>query len=145
MMRRRGPGHQLLKNSSFGYFNDLYVIDSDGTVVDVSEIATSDPAILTSLEQRVTNLENKVDNLVLPLIQLNVNAIAALALRMDSVEAGKQDTLTATYPLSVAGNDVHFDWTLGAAPEPPWDDRLDSHNSSISQLFVRVSSLESAA
>ena len=50
---------------------------------------------------------NQVTNPVLPLIQNNLNLITALTARLDLVEvdvAGKQDQLTASYPLSISGS-----------------------------------------
>ena len=60
------------------------------------------------------------------------------------LENDKQNVLTATYPLSVSGDDVHFSW---ASSDTPYEEILDSlesgaDSSSISQLIVRVSPLE---
>ena len=92
-------------------------------------------------------MENQVTNLVLPLIQNNLNLITALATRLDLVEAdvaGKQDQLTASYPLSVSNNDVHFAWQ---SPDQSYETRLDAleagaGSTAIQQLYARLSSLE---
>ena len=145
--KRFGPGQRLMHNTSFGIFDDLKIVLNDGAVVDVEDFA-SDPAVLTSLEARVAVLENQVTNLVLPLIQNNLNLITALTTRMDSVEtevAGKQNQLTASYPLSIAGDGVNFSWLPSDAS---YESRLDTleagaGSTAIQQLYVRVSALES--
>ena len=143
--KRFGPGQRLLHNIAFGTFNELKIVLDDGEVVNVEDFAT-DPVILNDLETRVAALENQVTNLVLPLIQNNLNLITAITTRLDLVEvevAGKQNQLTATFPLSVANDDVHFAW-LGNS----YETRLDSLEASggstaLQQMFVRVSALES--
>ena len=146
LTKRFGPGQRLLHNIAFGTFNDLKIVLDDGEIVDVADLAP-DPELLNVLESRVAALENQVTNLVLPLIQNNLNLIAALTTRLDLVEvevATKQNQLTASYPLSIAGDDVHFDWQ---SSEASYETRLNALEASagstaIQQLFVRVSALE---
>ena len=119
----------------------------DGQVVNVEDFAT-DPAVLNGLEARVAAIEDQIEDSILPQIKSNLDSLTALTARVDSVEtdvATKQDQLTASYPLSVAGDDVHFSWLPGQAS---YDERLDAleagaGSTAIQQLFVGVSSLES--
>ena len=147
LTKRFGPGQKLLYNEAFGTFNDLKIVLDDGQVVNVEDFAT-DPAVLNGLEARVAAIENQIEDSILPQIKSNLDSLTALTARVDSIEAvvaTKQDLLTASYPLSVAGDDVHFSWLPGQAS---YDERLDAleagaGSTAIQQLFVRVSSLES--
>ena len=139
LTKRFGPGQRLLHNIAFGTFNDLKIVLDDGQVVNVEDFAT-DPAVLNGLEARVATLENQIENVILPLIKTNLDLVTALAAEV----AGKQDQLTASYPLNVVGDDVHFSWLPG---EASYDERLDAleagaGSTAIQQLYVRVSSLE---
>ena len=147
LTKRFGPGQKLLYNEAFGTFNDLKIVLDDGQVVNVEDFAT-DPAVLNGLEARVAAIEDQIEDSILPQIKSNLDSLTALTARVDSIEADvatKQDQLTASYPLSVAGDDVHFSWLPGQAS---YDERLDAleagaGSTAIQQLFVRVSSLES--
>ena len=137
--KRFGPGQRLLHNIAFGTFNELKIVLDDGQVVNVEDFAT-DPVVLNDLETRVATLEDQIENVILPLIKTNLDLVTALAAEV----AGKQDQLTASYPLSVVGDDVHFSWLPG---EASYDERLDAleagaGSTAIQQLYVRVSSLE---
>ena len=146
LTKRFGPGQRLLHNIAFGTFNDLKIVLDDDQVVNVEDFAT-DPAVLNGLETRVAALENQIEDSILPQIKTNLDLLTALTARVDSVEvevATKQDQLTASYPLSVANDDVHFSWLPG---EASYDERLDAleagaGSTAIQQLYVRVSSLE---
>ena len=137
--KRFGPGQRLMHNIAFGTFNELKIVLDDGQVVNVEDFAT-DPVVLNDLETRVATLEDQIENVILPLIKTNLDLVTALAAEV----AGKQDQLTASYPLSVVGDDVHFSWLPG---EASYDERLDAleagaGSTAIQQLYVRVSSLE---
>ena len=139
LTKRFGPGQRLLHNIAFGTFNELKIVLDDGEVVNVEDFAT-DPAILNGLEARVATLEDQIENVILPLIKTNLDLVTALAADV----ATKQDQLTASYPLSVANDDLHFAWLPG---EASYDERLDAleagaGSTAIQQLYVRVSSLE---
>ena len=134
-------------NFAFGTFNYLKTVLDDGTIVNVKNFAT-DPAILNGLESRVAALENQIEDIILPLIKTNLNLLTALTARMDLVEAEvatMQNQLTASYPLSVANDDLHFSWLPS---DESYETRLDSleagaGSTAIQQLYVRVSNLES--
>ena len=129
-----------MHNIAFGTFNELKIVLDDGEVVNVEDFAT-DPIVLNNLETRVATLEDQIENVILPLIKTNLDLVTALAAEV----AGKQDQLTASYPLSVANDDVHFAWQPS---DVSYETRLDSleagaGSTAIQQLYVRVSSLES--
>ena len=52
MIHYRGHNQLLMKNEDVGIFNKLYIVENDGTNVNVADIVV-DPSILDSLEQRV--------------------------------------------------------------------------------------------
>ena len=117
----------------------MKIVLDDGEVVNVESFAT-DPAVLNGLESRVAELENQIEDVILPLIKTNLDLVTALTAEV----AGKQNQLTASYPLSISGDDVHFSWLPG---EASYDERLDAleagaGSTAIQQLYVRVSSLE---
>ena len=139
LSKRYGPGQKLLYNIAFGTFNDLKIVLDDGEVVNVEDFAT-DPAVLNGLEARVATLEDEIENVLLPLIKTNLELVTALAEEVVT----KQNQLTASYPLSVADDNLHFSWLPG---EASYDQRLDAleagaGSTAIEQLFVRISSLE---
>ena len=146
LTKRFGLGQRLLHNIAFGTFNDLKIVLDDGQVVNVEDFAT-DPAVLNGLEARVAALEVQIEDSILPQIKTNLELLTALTARMDSVEAEvatKQDQLTASYPLSVANDDVHFSWLPG---DRSYETRLNAleagaGSTAIQQLYVRLSSLE---
>ena len=146
LTKRFGPGQKLLYNIAFGTFNDLKIVLDDGQVVNVEDFAT-DPVVLNDLETRVAAMEDQIEDSILPSIKTNLDLLTALTARVVLVEADvatKQDLLSATHPLSVADNDVHFAWLPG---EASYDERLDAleagaGSTAIQQLYVRVSSLE---
>ena len=139
LSKRYGPGQKLLYNIAFGTFNDLKIVLDDGEVVNVEDFAT-DPAVLNGLEARVATLEDEIENVLLPLIKTNLDLVTALAEEVVT----KQNQLTASYPLSVADDNLHFSWLPG---EASYDQRLDvleagAGTTALEQLYVRVSSLE---
>ena len=139
LSKRYGPGQKLLYNIAFGTFNDLKIVLDDGEVVNVEDFAT-DPAVLNGLEARVATLEDEIENVLLPLIKTNLELVTALAEEVVT----KQNQLTASYPLSVADDNLHFSWLPG---EASYDQRLDvleagAGTTALEQLYVRVSSLE---
>ena len=146
LTKRFGPGQRLMHNIAFGTFNDLKIVLDDGQVVNVEDFAT-DPVVLNDLETRVAAMEDQIEDSILPSIKTNLDLLTALTARVVLVEADvatKQDLLSATHPLSVAGDDVHFAWLPG---EASYDERLDAleagaGSTAIQQLYVRVSSLE---
>ena len=93
-------------------------------------------------------MEDQIEDSILPSIKTNLDLLTALTARMDSVEAEvatKQNQLTASYPLSVANDDVHFSWLPS---DESYEARLDSlevgaGSTVVQQLYVRVSNLES--
>ena len=146
LTKRFGPGQRLMHNIAFGTFNDLKIVLDDGQVVNVEDFAT-DPVVLNDLETRVAAMEDQIEDSILPSIKTNLDLLTALTARVVLVEADvatKQDQLTATHPLSVTDDDVHFAWLPG---EASYDERLDAleagaGSTAIQQLYVRVSSLE---
>ena len=147
LSKRFGPGQKLLYNIAFGTFNELKIVLDDGEVVNVEDFATG-PVILNGLELRVAAMENQIEHVILLLIKTNLDLLTALTARLDLVEAevaGKQIQLTASYPLSVVGDDVHFSWLPG---DESCETRLDAleagaGSTAIQQLYVRISSFES--
>ena len=49
----------LMKNKDVGIFNQLFIVEADGSIVNVSEIG-GDPSNLNSLEQRVDTNESDI-------------------------------------------------------------------------------------
>ena len=134
-----GPGQKLLYNIAFGTFNELKIVLDDGEVVNVEDFATG-PVILNGLELRIAAMENQIEHVILLLIKTNLDLVTALAGQL----ATKQDQLTASYPLSVEDDNLHFSWLPG---EASYDQRLDAleagaGSTASEQLFVRISSPE---
>ena len=49
-----------MKNEDVGIFNELFIVEADGTIVNVTDIVV-DPSNLSSLEQRVDANESDID------------------------------------------------------------------------------------
>ena len=86
MIKRRGQNHQLLRNEDYGVFNELFVVATDGTLINVLDMAV-DPAIMSSLEQRVDDNEMDIGFLKQTVSGVSTD-LGLLEQRVAALEAG---------------------------------------------------------
>ena len=80
-----------MKNKDVGIFNQLFIVDADGSIVDVSDIVV-DPSILNSLEQRVDANESDIDFLKQIVNDMSTE-LGLLEQRVTALEAGGGGTI----------------------------------------------------
>ena len=91
MIHYRSHNHLLMKNKDVGIFNQLFIVDADGSIVDVSDIVV-DPSILNSLEQRVDANESDIDFLKQIVNDMSTE-LGLLEQRVTALEAGGGGTI----------------------------------------------------
>ena len=91
MIHYRGHNHLLMKNKDVGIFNQLFIVDADGSIVDVSDIVF-DPSILNSVEQRVDANESDIDFLKQIVNDMSTE-LGLLEQRVTALEAGGGGTI----------------------------------------------------